>query len=163
MPPCYDGSWVFPIFPCQTILTSLEKKGWSSFSTHLIWSLYLTTQLLYSFSFSSSIVSKARATWRACVLGRKATLGMNIKSSSIVMLSYLQYSNAYELDYSSRVIIMIYELVHSLYAMILKRTTLCLIIHIVYMSRIRAKLRWRFIVPSSVPMSYACRSVGSES
>ena len=41
-----------------------------------------------------------------------------IKSSSIVMLSYLQYSNAYELDYSSHVIIMIYELVYSLYAMI---------------------------------------------
>jgi hypothetical protein len=41
--------------------------------------------------------------------------------------------------------------------------TLCLIIHITYMSRIRAKLRWRFIVPSGVPMSYACWSIGLES
>ena len=91
-------------------------------------------------------------------------LGMNtIKSSSIVMISYLQYSNAYELDYSSHVIIMIYELANSLYVMILTCRTLCLIIHITYMSRIRSKLRWRFIVPSGLPMSYACRSVGSES
>jgi hypothetical protein len=50
------------------------------------------------------------------------------------MLSYLQYSNAYELDYSSHVIIMIYELAYSLYVMILTCRTLCLIIHITYMS-----------------------------
>ena len=135
-----------------------------SFKTHTnIWSLYLTTHLLYSFSFSSSIVSKERATWRACLLGRKATLGMNIKSSSIVMLSYLQYSNAYEIDYSSHVILMIYELTYSLYAMILTCRTLCLIIHMTYMSRIRAKFRWWFIVPSGVPKFFTYRSVGSGS
>jgi hypothetical protein len=50
------------------------------------------------------------------------------------MLPYLQYSNAYELDYSSHVIIMIYELAYSLYVMILTCRTLCLIIHITYMS-----------------------------
>ena len=62
-------------------------------------------------------------------------LGMtNTMSSSIVMLSYLQYSNAYELDYSSHVIIMIYELAYSLCVMILTCRTLCLIIHITYMS-----------------------------
>ena len=106
-------------------------------------------------------MSKARATWRACLLWRKSTLGTNIKSSSIVILSYLQYSNTYELDYSSQVIIMIYELVYSLYAMILTCRTLCLIIHMTYMSRGRAKLRWRFIMPSGVPMFFTCRSVGS--
>jgi hypothetical protein len=84
-----------------------------------------------------------------------------IKSSSIVTLAYLQYNNAYELDYSSHVIIMIYELAYSLYAMILTCRTLCLIIHITYMSRIRAKLRWRFIMPSGVPMFFTCRYVGS--
>jgi hypothetical protein len=42
------------------------------------------------------------------------------------MLSYLQYSNAYELDYNSRVIIVIYELVYSLYAMILTCITFML-------------------------------------
>ena len=91
-------------------------------------------------------------------------LGMNnTMSSSIVMLSYLQYSNAYELDYSFHVIIMIYELVYSLCVMILTCRTLCLIIYITYMSRITAKLRWWFIMPLGVPMSNACRSVGSES
>jgi hypothetical protein len=86
-----------------------------------------------------------------------------MKSSSIFKFSYHSYSSAYELDCSSRVMIMIYELVYSLCVMILTCSTLCLIIHITYMSRIRAKLRWWFIVPSGVPMSYACRSVGSES
>ena len=81
----------------------------------------------------------ARATWRACLLRRKATLGMHIKSSSIVMLSYLQYSNAYELDYSSHVIIMIYELAYSLCVMILTCSTLCLTIHMTCMSRSRVK------------------------
>ena len=90
-------------------------------------------------------------------------LGMNtMKSSSKVLLSYFQYSSAYELEYSFHVIIMTYELAYSFYAMSLTCRTLCLIIHIIYMSRIRAKLRWRFIVPLGVPMSYDCRSVGSE-
>jgi hypothetical protein len=84
-----------------------------------------------------------------------------MKSSSMFMLSYDLYSNTYELDYSSRVMIMIYELVYSLCVTILTCITLCLIIHITYMSRIRAKLRWRFIVPSGVPKFFTCRSVGS--
>ena len=85
-----------------------------------------------------------------------------MKSSSIVMLSYHVDSSAYELEYSFHVIIMTYELAYSFYAMSLTCRTLCLIIHITYMSRIRAKLRWWFIVPSGVPMSYACQSIGSE-
>jgi hypothetical protein len=84
----------------------------------------------------------------------------NIKNSSIVMLSYLQYSNAYELDYISHVIIMIYELAYSLYVVTLTCRTLCLIIHITYISRIEAKLRWWFIVPSGVPKFFTCLSVG---
>jgi len=86
-----------------------------------------------------------------------------MKSSSIVMLSYHLYSSANELEYSFHVIIMIYELVYSLCVMILTCRTLCLIIYITYMSRIRAKLRWQFIMPSGAPMFYACRSVGLES
>jgi Ni/Fe-hydrogenase subunit HybB-like protein len=78
------------------------------------------------------------------------------------MLSFYEYSCAIELDYSSHVIILTYELVYSLYVMILTCATLCLTIHMTYMSRSRAKLRRRFIVPSGLPMSYACRSVGSE-
>ena len=84
-----------------------------------------------------------------------------MKISLKVMLSYHLYSSAYELDYSFHVIIMIYELAYSLYVMILTCSTLCLIIHMTYMSRIRAKLRWRFIVPLGVPKFFTCRSVGS--
>jgi hypothetical protein len=77
-----------------------------------------------------------------------------MKSSSKFMLSYHSYSSAYELDYSFHVIIMIYELAYSLYVMILTCSTSCLTIHITCMSRIKAKLRWRFIVASGVPKSF---------
>jgi hypothetical protein len=86
-----------------------------------------------------------------------------MKSSSTTLFSYLQYSSAYELDYSFRVIILTYELAYSLYVMILICSTLCLIIHMTCMSRSRGRLRWRFVVPSGLPMSYAYRSIGSES
>ena len=78
-----------------------------------------------------------------------------MKSSSKVLLSYYQYS--------LHVIIMTYELEYSLSVMILTCATLCLTIHMTCMLRIRAKLRWWFIVPSGLPVSYACRSEGSES
>ena len=91
-------------------------------------------------------------------------LGMNtMKSSSIALFSFYQYSYVYELDYSSHVIILTYELAYSLCVMILTCATLCLTIHMTCMLRIRAKLRWWFIVPSGVPMSYAWLFVGSES
>jgi len=140
------------------------RRRRSSPSQHTnIWSLYLTTHLLYSFSCSSSIVSKARATWRACLLGRKATLVMNIKSSSIVMLSYLQYSNTYELDYSSHVIIMIYELAYSLCVVILTCSNLCLIIHMMCMSRSRARVEVTIRRSFEVAYILACQSVVLES
>ena len=86
-----------------------------------------------------------------------------MKSSSKVLLPFYQYSSAIELEYSLHVIIMTYELEYSLSVMSLKYRTLCLIICMTCMLRIRAKLRWWFIVPSGVPMSYACRSIASES
>ena len=91
-------------------------------------------------------------------------LGMNtMKNSSKVLLSSYKYSRAIELEYSFHVIILTYELAYSFYVMSLTCKTLCLIIHITCMIRNRAKLRWHFIMPSGVPMSYGCRSVGSES
>jgi len=91
-------------------------------------------------------------------------LGMNtMKSSSKVLLSYYQYSYAYELEYSFHVMIVTYELAYSLYVIILTCGTICLIIHVTYMIGSRAKLRWRFVVPLGLPMSYACRFIGSES
>ena len=94
---------------------------------------------------------------------KREKLGMNTKRiSSIVMLSYHLYSSAYELEYSClHVIIMIYELAYSLCVLILTCSTLCLIIHMIYMSRIRVKLRWRFIVPSGVPKFFTHQSIGS--
>jgi hypothetical protein len=89
-------------------------------------------------------------------------LGMNTMSSSKFKLSSYSYSSAYELEYSFiHVIIMTYELAYSLWVMIMTCLTLIFIIHIANMSRIRAKLRWQFIMPSRVPKSFTCRSVGS--
>ena len=81
-------------------------------------------------------------------------------SSSKVMLSSYNYSHTYELEYSYCVIILIYELVYSLCVMKVAHLTLRLTTHITYIIRIRAKLRWWFIVPSGVPESFTCRSVG---
>ena len=83
-------------------------------------------------------------------------LGMNMKNSSKVLLSFYQYSCAIELEYSFHVIILTYELAYSFYVMNLTSKTLYLIIHTTYMIRIKTKLRWRFVIPSGLPMSYAC-------
>ena len=93
---------------------------------------------------------------------KKRFLGMNRDmSSSKVMFSSYNYSHTYKLEYSYCVIILIYELVYSLYVMKVAHLTLCLNTHITYIIRIRAKLRWRFIVLSGVPKPFICRSVGS--
>jgi hypothetical protein len=88
-------------------------------------------------------------------------MNITMKSSSKFKFSYHSYRSANELDYSSRFMIMIYELVCSLCVMILTCKTLCLIIHITYTSRIRAKLRWWFIVPLGAPKFFTYRSIGS--
>ena len=91
-------------------------------------------------------------------------LRMNIMNkTSKVLLSYYRHSYAIELEYSRHVIILTYELAYSFYVMNLTCRTLCLIIHMTCMIRSRAKLRWPFIVPLGLPMSYACQSIGSES
>jgi hypothetical protein len=105
-------------------------------------------------------------------------IGMNINVVSFkVMHSFHIYSCAIELEYSFHVIFVTYELAcslcvmiltcsfdmiisyeldYSFYAMISSYRILCLNFHAIYMMRIRAKLRWRFIMPSGMPMSYAC-------
>jgi hypothetical protein len=87
----------------------------------------------------------------------------NMNSSSIVLISTYQYSHNYKLEYNSYVMILAYELAYSSYVMNIACRTLSLNIHTTYMLRIRTKLRWRFIVSLGLPMSYACRSVGSKS
>ena len=88
---------------------------------------------------------------------------MNMKSSSIALFSYIQYSNAFELEYSCLDIIMIYELTYNLCVMILTYSTLCLTIHMTCMSRSRA--RDEVVVCRSFGFAHilACRSIGSES
>ena len=82
-------------------------------------------------------------------------------SSSKVMLSSYNYSHTYEPEYSCCVMILGYELVYSLYVMRLACMALCLTTHITYIIRIRAKMRWRFIMPLGVPKFFTYRSVGS--
>jgi hypothetical protein len=97
-------------------------------------------------------------------LEEEKNLGMNtMRNSSKVLISFYQYSCAIELEYSFHVIILTYELAYSFYAISLTCKTLCLIIHTTYMTRIRTKLRWWFCRSFGLPMSYACRSVWSES
>jgi hypothetical protein len=87
----------------------------------------------------------------------------SMKNSSIALFLFYQYSCAYELEYSFHVIILTYELAYGFYVMSLACRTLCLIFHAIYMRKNRVMLRWRFIMPSGVPKSFTCRSVGSES
>ena len=86
-----------------------------------------------------------------------------MKSSSIVMLSYHVHSSAYELDCSCLVIIMKYELAYSLCVMILICSTLCLIIHMVCMSRSRARVEVTVHRSFGFAHILAYRSVGSKS
>ena len=117
-----------------------------------------------SFYFLVVVLEQGKATMESLAPWKKWPLGMNRDmSSSKVMLSYYNYSHTYELEYSCCVMILIYELVYSLYVMRVAYMTLCLTTHITYIIVIRAKLRWRFIVPSGVPKSFTCWSVGLES
>ena len=88
-------------------------------------------------------------------------LGMNINMGSYKVMSSLYYSHTYELEYSYFIMILIYELVQRVCVMRVAHLTLCLNNHITYIIRIRAKLRWRFIMPSGVSKFFTCRSVGS--
>ena len=89
-------------------------------------------------------------------------IGMNINmGSSKVMSSLYYYSHTYELEYSYCVMILIYEIVQSLCVTRIAHLTLCLNNHITCIIKIRAKLRWWFIVLSGVPKSFTCRSIGS--
>ena len=84
----------------------------------------------------------------------------NMKSSSVVMLSYHLYSSAYELEYSCLVIIMIYELAYSLCVMILTCSTLCLIIHMTCMGRSRARVEVMVCHSFGFAHTLACGSIG---
>jgi hypothetical protein len=155
--------WVVSIFTyIEPTISHYKKTSGALHSRHTSFGAKHTSPLLYSFSLSSICFLARQSYLESLSPWKKELLGMNtMKSSSIFKFSYHSYSSAYELEYSCfHVIILIYELVYSLYVMIVTCSTLCLIIHITCMSRIRAKLRWRFIVPSGVPKFFTCRSVG---
>ena len=86
-----------------------------------------------------------------------------MKSSSKVLLSYHLYSSAYELEYSWLDIIMIYELAYSLFVMILTCSTSCLIIHMICISRSRARDGVMVRRCFGFANMLACQSVGLES
>jgi hypothetical protein len=97
---------------------------------------------------------------------RKELLGVinTMKSSSIFKFLFYSYSNAYELEYSyAHVIITIYELVYSLYTMILTCSSPFFNIHIISMSR--GITRVGVTVRSTFGFAHvlACQSVGLES
>jgi hypothetical protein len=83
-------------------------------------------------------------------------LRMNINMGSSKVMSSLYYSHTSKLECSYYVMILIYKLVQSLCVMRVAYLTLCLNNHITYILRIRAKLRWRFIMPSGVPKFFTC-------
>ena len=92
-------------------------------------------------------------------------LGMeiSIKISSKFKVSYLSYSSAYELECSLHVIIMISELVYSLYVMILTCSTSCFNIHMSCMSRSRIRVGVRVCCSYGVAYILACQSIGLKS
>ena len=77
--------------------------------------------------------------------------------------AFLQYSNAYELEYSCLFIIMIYELAYSLCVMILTCSNLFLIILMNCMSRSRARVEVAVRHSFGVAYILACQSKGLES
>jgi hypothetical protein len=88
----------------------------------------------------------------------------NYESSSIFKLSYPSYSSAYVLEYSFvHVIIMIYELVYSLYVMILTCLSSLFNVHMICMSR--SRIRVRVVIHCTFRFAHviACQSVGLES
>ena len=97
--------------------------------------------------------------WKNCNFGMNNTM----KSSSIALFSYYQYSKSYELDYSFHVIIMIYELAYSLCVMILTCATLCLTIHMTCMSRSRTRVEVAVRRSFWVAYILACQSIVLES
>ena len=112
-----------------------------------------------------SVWSKSKSYQGELVSLEEEYLGMNIsiKSSSKFKFSFYSYSNAYELVYSFHVIIMIYELVYSLYVMILTCSTLSLIIHMICMSRSRARVGVMVRCSFGIAYILACQSIGLES
>ena len=125
----------FLIFQRQTDHQPLKQRDGALFqhTNHL--ELHTSLPLLV-FLLQQSFVSQQSYQGGLGSLKEERNLGMNtIKSSSIVMPSYLQYSSAYELEYSCLVIIMIYELAYNLCVMILTCSTLCIIIHMTCMGR----------------------------
>jgi hypothetical protein len=91
-------------------------------------------------------------------------MNTTMKSSSIFKLSYPSYSSVYELEYSFvHVIIMIYELVYSLYVMILTCSSSFFNVHMICMSRSRIKVGVADHCTFWFAHVVACQSIGLES
>jgi hypothetical protein len=132
---CHHAEAVLAGFPfcwCQTGPISLYKRGLGSFTKHTSFGLHTSPLLVLSFhSFRSSCEQRQELQGELVFLKEEQHFGMNTMSSSKCKSSSLSYSNAYELEYSlDHLIIMIYELVYSLYATILTCSSSFFNIHI---------------------------------
>ena len=138
MPPCRGGPRQFPNFPTlkPTMYHYIKRARAHLSHTHSFGASTTLPPLSLFLAFSSICEQRQELLGELVSLEEKSNFGMNntMKSSSIFMLSYPLYSSAYELEYSSHVIIMIYELVYCLCVMILTYSTSCLNIHMTCMS-----------------------------
>jgi hypothetical protein len=97
-------------------------------------------------------------------LKERATLDMNTMSSFKCKFSSYSYSSVYELEYSlDHVIIMIYELVYSLYAMILTCSYPFFNVHMTCMNRGRIRVGVAIRCTFRFAHVLACQSIGLES
>ena len=87
-----------------------------------------------------------------------------MKSSSLCKFSYFPYSLAYELEYSlNHVMVMLYELGYSLYAMILTWLLLFFMVHVIYKFRDRVRSGITVCCTFGFAHVLARQSVGLES
>jgi hypothetical protein len=150
---------MFPILSMLNRPSSTIKRRTRVLSTtHTSFGLHTSPPLVLSFhSFRSSCEQRQELQGELVSLEEEQHFGMNTMSSSKCKFSSLSYSNAYELEYSlEHVIIMIYELVYSLYAMTLTCSSSFFNVHMICMSRSRVRLGWRFVVPSGLLISFTC-------
>jgi hypothetical protein len=144
------------ISPGPTSSPYIRKEGGELSHTplHTPLDLPFSTFVLFNFCSSRSTL-EGLARWRRSLGENKKYLFSKVMSSSY------QYSCCYELEYNYIDIFMIYELEYSPYVMFMSYLTPCFIVHTMFMIRFRLMLRWWFIMLSSMPKSFTCRSVGS--
>jgi hypothetical protein len=90
----------------------------------------------------------------SCAIGLEYSL-------HVMILTYeLAYTSCVMIVICSYDMILVYVLVHSPCARVPSYKTLCLNIHTICLLGFRDRYRWWFIMSSSMPKSFTCRSIG---